>query len=115
MFNIFSNFIPKQYMWIICVVVLLINLVAYFLMGLDKHYAVKHKHRIPERVLLGFAICFGSIGILLGMFAFHHKTSKTRHPAFTTGVPIILLVQLLIVLFLIAGSICSLSQEYEIQ
>ncbi len=101
--NLFA-FIPKQYMWLICVVVLLINLTAYFLMGLDKHNAVKHKHRISERVLLGFAIAFGSIGILLGMLAFRHKTSKSRHPAFTTGVPIILLVQLLIILFIIAGA-----------
>ncbi len=99
-----SSLIPKQYMWLICVVVLLINLTAYFLMGLDKHNAVKHKRRIPERVLLGFAVCFGSIGILLGMLAFHHKTSKSRHPAFTTGVPIILLVQLLIILFIVAGA-----------
>lgn len=98
------GFIPKQYMWVCCVIVLLINLIGYFLMGLDKHNAVKHKRRIPECVLLGFAVCFGSIGVLLGMFAFHHKTSKMRHPAFTTGVPIILLVQLLLVLFLIAGS-----------
>lgn len=104
MINNSFSFIPIQYMWLLCVVILLINLIAYFLMGLDKHNAVKHKHRISERVLLGFAVCFGSVGILLGMFAFHHKTSKTRHPAFTTGVPIILLVQLLIVLFLIASA-----------
>lgn len=98
------NFIPKQYMWLVCVIVLVINLVAYFLMGYDKHLAVKHKKRIPERVLLGLAVCLGSVGILLGMLAFHHKTSPSRHPAFTTGVPIILLVQLLILLFLVAGA-----------
>lgn len=96
--------IPKQYMWLGVVVLLLINLTSYFLMGLDKHRATRHKRRIPERVLIGMAVIFGSVGILLGMLAFNHKTNKTRHHAFTTGVPIILLVQLLLVLFMVASS-----------
>lgn len=93
----------KNYMPIILILVAAINLTAILLMWLDKHNAKHHKRRIPELVLLAFAALFGSVGILLGMLLFHHKTNKTRHAAFTTGVPIILLVQLLALLFIAAS------------
>ena len=92
--------IPQKYMWLLLIVALIINVIAFLLMGIDKHRARKHKRRIPEKVLLGFAVCLGSVGILLGMLVFHHKTSSNRHPAFATGVPIILLVELIGLLLL---------------
>lgn len=87
--------IPHKFMWLLLIIALLINLGAYLLMGIDKSRAKHHKRRIPESVLLGFAVCLGSIGILLGMLMFHHKTNGKRHPAFVTGVPVILLVELI--------------------
>lgn len=56
----------------------LINLAALIFYGLDKQYARFHKWRIPERVLLGIAAFGGSLGALLGMLLFRHKTRKNK-------------------------------------
>ena len=76
----------------------LINGIAFLMMFIDKRRAKRHVFRVPESILFELAILFGSIGILLGMFAFRHKTRKLR---FTLGIPVILLIQaMLLVLFL---------------
>lgn len=56
----------------------LINLIVFFMMGIDKHKAKKGAFRISERTLLLSACCFGSIGLLLGMSCFRHKTQKMK-------------------------------------
>ena len=77
---------------------LLINAAAFLLMLADKIRARKNRWRIPERTLIGSAILGGSIGALLGMYAFRHKT---RHLKFTLGVPTILIAQITLAVFLI--------------
>lgn len=69
----------------------LINLCGFFSMGIDKWKARKGKWRIPEKTLFLFAILGGSIGSLLGMHLFHHKT---KHWYFRFGIPAILLIQI---------------------
>ena len=76
---------------IIITYVITINLIAFFLMGLDKWKARKRAWRIPEVTLFLFAIFGGSIGSILGMFLFHHKT---RHWYFVIGMPVIPILQL---------------------
>ncbi len=70
----------------------LINAAAFVLMLADKHKARKNLWRIPEATLLLVAVFGGSIGSLLGMYAFRHKT---RHLAFTVGIPVILAMQVI--------------------
>lgn len=70
---------------------LLINAAAFLLMLADKRKARKNRWRIPERTLILTALLGGSIGALLGMYTFRHKT---RHLKFTLGIPAILLAQL---------------------
>lgn len=77
---------------------LLINAAAFVLMLADKIKARKNRWRIPERTLIGSALLGGSIGALLGMYTFRHKT---RHLKFTLGVPTILLAQIALAVFLI--------------
>lgn len=72
-----------------------INVAAFIVFGIDKRKAVKEKYRISEKALLIFAAAGGSIGALLGMFVFHHKTKK---PLFVIGVPAILILQIIIVI-----------------
>ena len=79
---------------------ILINLVLFIMMGVDKWKARRHRWRIPEKVLLGTAIIGGSAGGILGMLIFHHKT---KHPKFYIGYPVILVVQLLLAWFLITA------------
>lgn len=73
-----------------------INLAGFLLMGLDKLRARRNAFRIPEATLFLFAIFGGSIGCILGMNLFRHKTQK---PAFYIGLPVILAVQIVITLY----------------
>jgi uncharacterized membrane protein YsdA (DUF1294 family) len=59
-------------------------------MYIDKQRAIKKKWRIPEARLIFISIILGSLGILIGMCIFHHKT---KHPKFTIGVPVIIACQ----------------------
>ncbi len=82
---------------IIITYVVLMNLVSFALMGIDKYKAKKKAWRIPEATLFLFAIFGGSLGSTLGMFLFHHKT---RHWYFLYGMPAILIVQLICIYLL---------------
>lgn len=77
---------------------LLINLVTFFVFGLDKLKAKRKVNkesvrRVPEKTLFLLAAIGGSIGALLGMKVWHHKT---RHKSFWFGIPAILALQILI-------------------
>lgn len=74
-----------------------INALAFLLMLADKRKAQKNRWRIPEFILMLMAALGGSAGILLGMNLIRHKT---RHRKFTVGVPAILVLQIVLVLFL---------------
>lgn len=78
---------------------IIINVIAFALYGIDKSRAVHREWRIPEKVLLGVAVIGGSVGAILGMFMFRHKT---QHWYFRYGLPLILLVQV-IICALVAG------------
>ena len=75
--------------------VIIINVVTFFIYGLDKSRAKAGQWRIPEAQLI-----FLAVGALAGMKVFHHKTRK---PKFKTGVPAILIIQL-IIYFLFSGN-----------
>ena len=69
---------------------ILMNLIGFGLMGVDKQRARRRDWRIPEKVLFGAALLGGSVGAWAGMYLFHHKT---RHWYFVVGMPLILDVQ----------------------
>ena len=71
---------------------LIVNAAAFALMLADKIKAKKNAWRIPEKVLFFAAIIGGSIGSLLGMYLFRHKT---KHFSFIFGLPLILAIQVL--------------------
>lgn len=68
----------------------LVNAAALVLMLTDKQKAKQGAWRIPERTLIGVALIGGSIGAILGMHLFRHKT---RHLKFSLGLPLILAAQ----------------------
>lgn len=76
---------------------LAVNLLAFCLFGIDKHKAKRKLWRIPEKVLFLSAILGGSIGAILGMEIFRHKT---KHKSFTWGLPAILVLQAIIIFLL---------------
>ena len=69
---------------------LLINLIAFALMGVDKSRARRHKWRIPEKTLFFFAVIGGGWGVWAGMYLFRHKT---RRWYFVVGIPAITLAE----------------------
>ena len=73
----------------------LINLVGFFAMMIDKGRAKRGAWRIPEKTLFTIAIVFGSFGVSLGMKQFRHKT---KHKSFVIGIPVIEVVQVILVL-----------------
>ena len=87
---------------ILLIYVAVINLFGFFIMGIDKQKARKRAFRIPEASLFTVAIIGGSIGTIAGMFAFRHKT---RHWYFRYGMPAILILQIICILFLIFGPV----------
>ena len=75
-----------------------VNLFAYILYGIDKHKSKKTEWRISERTLIVSALIGGSLGAILAMKVFRHKT---KHKRFTLGVPFILVLQIAVFYFLI--------------
>ena len=67
-----------------------INVLAFVCFGIDKQKAKTHQWMISEKTLMAIAICGGSIGAILGMRFFHHKT---QHAKFALGLPAILILQ----------------------
>ena len=65
--------------------ILIMNVIGFCLMGLDKHRARTRQWRVPEKILFGAALLGGSAGAWAGMYVFHHKT---RHWYFVVGIPL---------------------------
>jgi uncharacterized membrane protein YsdA (DUF1294 family) len=81
---------------IVLIYLAVINVVTFFMYGIDKWKAKRTKWRIRETSLLGLAVLGGSIGAWLGMKVWHHKT---LHKKFKYGVPLILIAQIALFLF----------------
>lgn len=79
-----------------------VNVVSFIMMGVDKRRAIKRAWRIPESTLFVLAIIGGSIGSIIGMHLFHHKT---RHWYFLYGMPVILALQVMLILALVFSPI----------
>lgn len=73
----------------------IINIIAFLAMYIDKRKAKYGKWRIPEQSLFILALIGGSIGAIIGMYTFRHKTKKLR---FSVGFPVILTLQIILII-----------------
>ncbi len=80
-------------MYLVILYLVVINLIGFALMGIDKRRAIRHQWRIPEKTLFLAALLGGSLGGILGMYTFRHKT---RHWYFAVGFPVILVAQVVL-------------------
>ena len=76
----------------IIIYLVIINLIAFLAMWLDKRKAEKSKWRIPENSLLLLVLLGGGIGGIAGMYIFRHKTKKLQ---FTIGLPVITILEII--------------------
>ena len=81
----------------IIIYLIIINLLSYIIFGFDKYKAIKNKYRIPERLLILNAFLGGSLGSILGMITFHHKTKKIK---FIILIPLFLIIQIILILYI---------------
>ena len=91
------DMLKQNPLYILWIWFFLINLVSFIFMGIDKQKAIKGKWRIPEKRLFLIALIGGSIGGILGMYVFRHKT---RHRKFNFGFPAIFFVQLIAIILI---------------
>ena len=77
---------------------LLINALGFALMLIDKWKAKHNRWRIPEATLMTVAALGGSVGSLIGMYTVRHKT---KHIKFTVGIPLILVAQIALAIYVI--------------
>lgn len=82
---------------LLLIYITLVSVITFIVFGIDKLKAKKSWWRIPESTLMVLAVIGGSIGALLGMYVFHHKT---LHKKFTIGIPVILILQIAVVAFI---------------
>ncbi|MCR5147162.1 MAG: DUF1294 domain-containing protein [Clostridia bacterium] len=82
----------------ILIYLLIVNLIAFIAMWLDKWKAKNDAWRIPESTLMALALIGGSIGGITGMYTFRHKTKK---PKFFIGIPVILALQIIVVIYIL--------------
>ncbi len=84
--------------YIAIVYLLIVNILGFTMMGIDKQKAIKKRWRVRESTLFLIALVGGSFGSILGMRVFHHKT---KHWYFVCGMPLILILQIAIAVFII--------------
>ena len=80
----------------IIIYLVVINIIGFLAMWLDKRKAQKGKWRIQEKTLFIITALGGGIGTIAGMYTFRHKTKKL---AFTVGLPAILILEIIAVIY----------------
>lgn len=81
----------------ILIYLLIINIVGFLAMGIDKFKAKQGLWRTKEKTLFIIAMIGGSIGSLIGMYTFRHKT---KHNSFVVGFPVVLVAQIGLIIYL---------------
>lgn len=84
--------------WILYFIIYLvvINIITFLVMGLDKWKAKRGSWRIQESALFTFVLFGGGIGGILGMIYFHHKTKKLK---FQIGLPLITILEIAFLIY----------------
>ena len=81
----------------IIIYLIIINIIGFLVMYIDKQKAKKGKWRIPEKTIFIITVLGGGIGTISGMYAFRHKTQKLH---FTIGLPTITILEIIGVIYI---------------
>lgn len=77
---------------------IVINIIGFFIMWLDKRKAIKGSWRIPEKTLFIITALGGGIGTIAGMYTFRHKTQKIQ---FVVGFPVITILEIMTIIYFV--------------
>ena len=77
---------------------IVINIIGFFIMWLDKRKAIKGSWRIPEKTLFTITALGGGIGTIAGMYTFRHKTQKIQ---FVIGFPVITILEIMAIIYFV--------------
>ena len=77
---------------------IVINIIGFFIMWLDKRKAIKGSWRIPEKTLFIITALGGGIGTIAGMYTFRHKTQKIQ---FVIGFPVITILEIVAIIYFV--------------
>lgn len=80
----------------ILIYLVIINLIGFFVMGIDKRRAIKNQWRIPEKTIFVLTALGGGIGTIFGMYTFRHKTQKM---SFVIGLPFITTLEIIAIIY----------------
>ena len=97
----FFKWLGQHPVYILWLYLAFMNLVTFVVMGVDKYKASHGKWRIRESTLFLLAIIGGSLGGILGIYAFRHKT---LHKQFTIGFPVIIILQAALGIFIFVST-----------
>lgn len=86
-----------EYLKYFLIYYLVINIIGFLSMGIDKYKSKHNMWRTPEKTLLFIPLLLGSIGSLIGMYTFRHKT---LHPQFKYGIPCLLIINIVCIYFI---------------
>ena len=85
----------------VIIYLLCINIIAFLAMGIDKWKAKRNAWRIPEATLMSLVLLGGGIGGIAGMYAFRHKTKKSK---FFIGFPAILIIEIVAIVYILINT-----------
>lgn len=91
-----SFFTLPLHVQLFAVYMVIINILTFFYFGFDKMRSLRAERRVSEKMLWGLSVIGGSIGALLGMNYFRHKTKKI---SFQAGMAVILALQVVVLVF----------------
>jgi len=81
---------------------LVINIIGFLVMVIDKQKAKKGSYRISEKFIFILSLIGGSLGVYIGMYTVRHKT---KHLKFTVGIPVIFIINLMCVYYIITNKL----------
>jgi uncharacterized membrane protein YsdA (DUF1294 family) len=85
-------------MKVLYIYLIVINVIAFGVMGVDKYKAQRHKWRISESSIFIIGLAGGGVGVLIGMGVFHHKT---KHLKFTIGIPVVVVLNIASLIYIL--------------
>lgn len=94
----------KIYLYFI-LYILIINLVGFLAMYIDKNKAKQGKYRISEKSLFVISLLLGGIGVYIGMYKFRHKT---KHLSFTVGIPVCIIINIVSIYYILTKNLLIL-------